>query len=224
MTRSVWKRTPSGRTARRRKKGRGTPPFIQIFKYMLETPAWLSLPVIARAAYLHLAARYNGSNNGKISLSARVLAKELGCAPGTAARALIKLDDAGFIRPTSIGQFKLRNRKASEYHLTTFRCDETGEAATKDFQQWVPADRSDGLTHETVRYHQRATPPAKSAPRSHPRDRQPENIDSHGLTSETLVYLPEGACTEESRQDPDHAVRSAGHHEDLHGILDRAHG
>jgi hypothetical protein len=210
MTRSVWKRTPSGRTARRRKKGRGTQPFIQIFKYMLETPAWLSLPVIARAAYLHLAARYNGSNNGKISLSARVLAKELGCAPGTAARALIKLDDAGFIRPTSIGQFKLRNRKASEYRLTAFRCDETGEAATKDFQQWGPADRSDGLTHETVRYHQRATPPPKSASRSPPQDRQPENIDSHGLMGETPLDLPEGACTEESRQEPVHADRCDG--------------
>jgi DNA-binding transcriptional regulator YhcF (GntR family) len=125
---------------------------------MLATPAWLSLPVIARAAYIHLAVRYDGSNNGKISLSTRVLAKELGCCTATAARALTSLDDAGFIRPTSIGQFKLKNRKASEYRLTAFRCDETGEAATRDFQQWVPPIRSDSLTQETVQYHQRVTP------------------------------------------------------------------
>ncbi len=216
MTRSIWKHAPNGRTVRRRTKGRGTQPFIQIFKYMLETPAWLSLPVISRAAYIHLAARYNGSNNGKISLSARVLAKELGCAPGTAARALTNLDDAGFIRPTSIGLFKLKNRKASEYRLTAFRCDETGEAATRDFQQWVPPVRSDSLTHETVQYRQRITPPTKIAPQSHPRDCQPKNIEPDGLMGETLVYLPEGACTEKSRQEPDHTDRSAGHHADQH--------
>jgi hypothetical protein len=210
MTHSAWKHGSNGRTVRRRKKGRSAQPFIQIFNYMLATPAWLSLPAMARAAYIQIAARYNGSNNGKISLSSRELADELGCARATAARALTNLDDAGFIRPTSIGQFKLRNRKASEYRLTAFRCDETGEAATKDFQQWAPADRSDGLTHETVRYHQRATPPPKSASRSHPRDRQPENIDSHGLMGETLLDLPEGACTEESRQEPDHADRCDG--------------
>jgi len=107
----------------------------------------------------------------------------------------------------------------SEYRLTAFRCDETGEAATKEFQRWVPADSSDGLTHETVRYHQRTTPPPKSASRSHPRDRQPENIDSHGLMGETLLDLPEGACTEESRRQPDHAARSTGYHESCNALL-----
>jgi hypothetical protein len=123
----------SMQTKLRRKQGRPKtgPPFVQLFKYMLRSPAWLSLSTVARAAYVQLALRYDGVNNGMIALSVRVLAEELGCGKDTASRALIELEDAGFIETLKIGSFS--SRMASEYRLTTFRCDATGELPTKKF-------------------------------------------------------------------------------------------
>src|SRR5262245_9105779 len=90
---------------RKQKRPKTGPPFVQLFKYMLRSPAWLSLSVTARAAYVQLALRYDGVNNGMIALSVRVLAEELGCTKNTASRALIELEDAGFIETVKIGRF-----------------------------------------------------------------------------------------------------------------------
>jgi hypothetical protein len=124
-------------TKLRRKQGRKStgPPFVQLYKYMLRCPAWFSLSPTAKAAYVQLALRYDGVNNGMIALSARTLAHELHCSSATAARALIELEDAGFIETVKQGRFARRNRKASEYRLTVFRCDATGELPTKKFMQ-----------------------------------------------------------------------------------------
>jgi Helix-turn-helix domain len=124
-------------TKLRRKQGRKSngPPFVQLFKYMLKSPAWLSLATPAKAAYVQLAQRYDGVNNGMIALSVRTLAQELNCSRATAARALIELEDTGFIETVKLGTFARRNRRASEYRLTTFRCDVTGELPTKRFMQ-----------------------------------------------------------------------------------------
>jgi hypothetical protein len=125
----------SMKTKLRRKQGRKStsPPFVQLYKYMLRSPAWRSLSPIERAAYIQLALRYDGVNNGALALSARVLGLELDCDKATASRALIRLEDTGFIECVTIGSFTRRNRKASEYRLTTFRCDVTGELPTKKF-------------------------------------------------------------------------------------------
>jgi hypothetical protein len=125
------------KTKWRRKQGRKStgPPFVQLFKYMLRSPAWLALSATAQAAYVRLALRYDGCNNGMLVLSVRTLARELHVSRATAARALIELEDAGFIETAKIGRFARRNRQASEYRLTTFRCDVTGELPSKKFMQ-----------------------------------------------------------------------------------------
>src|SRR4051794_13495438 len=100
---------------KRGKKPKG-PPFVQLHKYMLLSPAWLALSCIAKAAYVQLASRYNGTNNGTLGLSVRVLATELQISRNSASRALIELDDAGFIECTLLASFTLsKDRKASEY-------------------------------------------------------------------------------------------------------------
>jgi hypothetical protein len=156
MSTSKWARTPSGRTIRRKKKGRSGQPFVQLHTFMLKTRAWRSLSCTARAAYVHLASRYNGSNNGELGLGCRTLGDELGCSRATASRALLELEDAGFIDTMKIGSFARRNRKASEYRLTMFACNVTNTSATKRFLDWVPAAsivsplRQHGSTHETT--------------------------------------------------------------------------
>jgi DNA-binding transcriptional regulator YhcF (GntR family) len=68
-------------------------PFIQLFRYMLDSPAYVSLSVWARVALVEITRGYNGSNNGKIVLSVRDLAKRMNCHRDTAARALQVLVD-----------------------------------------------------------------------------------------------------------------------------------
>jgi DNA-binding MarR family transcriptional regulator len=115
-----------------RRKQRRKPsglPFVQQHKYMLRWSAWRSLSPIERAAYIQLALRYDGVNNGSLALSARVLELELQCDKATASRALIRLEDVGFIETAKRETFARRNRKASEYRLTTYKCEGVAVAA-----------------------------------------------------------------------------------------------
>ena len=59
--------------------------FVQIYKTMLDEPAWKALPFGARCLYLELKALYNGTNNGELFLSVRMAASRLGCANKSAA-------------------------------------------------------------------------------------------------------------------------------------------
>jgi hypothetical protein len=62
---------------RARRRGSGGPPFVQLHWYLLDSAAWKSLSTAARAAYIELARLYNGTNNGTLALSLRVLAQRL---------------------------------------------------------------------------------------------------------------------------------------------------
>jgi DNA-binding transcriptional regulator YhcF (GntR family) len=104
----------------------------------MDTPAWVSLDCVARCVYVELARRYAGagSNNGRIPLSLRELAEKLGVSKATAMRALKKLQNRGFVVLSKQGAFSMKVRHATEWRLTEFRCDVTGNMATKDFQRW----------------------------------------------------------------------------------------
>jgi hypothetical protein len=45
--------------------------YVSLRYWMLQSPAWQSLPGGARALYIEMAQRYNGSNNGRIPYSVR---------------------------------------------------------------------------------------------------------------------------------------------------------
>jgi hypothetical protein len=116
-------------------RSKSGPAFVQLFQYMLKSPAWLGLTPQERAVYVEIASRYNGRNNGFIGMSVRHAAARCNIAPNTAAKALKALQEAGFIACTERGNFNLKRPIASEYRLTTFKCDKTGEVATKDFMK-----------------------------------------------------------------------------------------
>ena len=133
MSRSGYTRTSSGRTKRR--KGRHGPPFIQLFHWMLDLPVWHSLSPRAVVAYLELARRYNGSNNGWLHLSVRELARAWNWSKASAGRAIEELVEKGFVEITRASGFNVKDRKgqAAEYRLTVFFCDRTQKAASKTF-------------------------------------------------------------------------------------------
>jgi hypothetical protein len=117
--------------------------YFQLHHSMLKSDAWKALTAPSRAVYIQLGLRYNGSNNGKIPCSAREAANECRLNKDTASRAFKELIELGFIDETRHGSLSRKTRIASEWRLTAFRCDLTGEAAplseTRDSQELSPA-------------------------------------------------------------------------------------
>jgi hypothetical protein len=136
----TFTRTAGGKT-KRRKRGHG-PTFIQMFHWMVDLPAWHSLSPRAVVAYLELARRYNGTNNGNLHLSVRELAEAWNWSQGTASYAIKELVEKGFIEITRASGFNVKDRKrqAAEYRLTIFFCDRTQQSASKAFTKWRPPE------------------------------------------------------------------------------------
>ena len=115
--------------------------YFRVHHYMMKAEAWLALSAAARAVYLQIGFRYNGSNNGKLALSVRDAAKECNIARNTASRAFEELVDLGFIELTREGSFDRKTRIASEWRMTAFRCDLTGSLTTRAFMHRVAQAR-----------------------------------------------------------------------------------
>ena len=113
-------------------------PFIHLERYLMASPAWQSLSLAGRCVFLELLLIYNGSNNGRIALSARTLEKRLPISRATATRALRDLVDRGFIEATRPGGFNLKSgqRRATEWRLTMYQCNLTGDRPSKKFMRW----------------------------------------------------------------------------------------
>ena len=96
-------------------KGRGkSERYVKLRLWLLDAPAWKSLPANARALYIELARRYNGSNNGRISYSTREAGQSLHISPCTAGRLLRILQGRGFIVCTKRGAFSLKTGEGRE--------------------------------------------------------------------------------------------------------------
>ena len=122
------------------KKKRATAErYVRLTHGMMQTQAWRSLDGNARAIYVELAMLYCGNNNGRIGFSVRQAARAIQVSTATAARAMVRLQERGFIVAMTKGRFKLK-RHATEWRLTEFRCDVTGQPASRDFEGWITAD------------------------------------------------------------------------------------
>jgi len=78
------RRNSTDRTGRSKKAAR----HVRLHHWMMATPAWKRLNGNQRAIYVEMAARYNGSNNGRIHMSAREAAEAVNISKATAARDL----------------------------------------------------------------------------------------------------------------------------------------
>jgi hypothetical protein len=121
------------------KKRTAAERYVRLTHRMMQTQAWQGLDCSARAIYLELAMLYRGNNNGRIGLSVRQAAQAIQASRATAARGLVHLQGRGFIVATTRGRFKLK-RHATEWRLTEFKCDLTGQPASRDFEAWTTAD------------------------------------------------------------------------------------
>lgn len=110
------------KSKRKNKSGRR---FLRLWANVKQSEAYHGLSVYARAALFELLDRYVGINNGMIGLGCRELAGSLNCSQGTACKVFRELDDSGLAQPTTLGAW--RGKRATEWRLTFYRCDKTGE-------------------------------------------------------------------------------------------------
>ena len=149
-------------TSKYRRKGQSK--HIRIDGYVKRSDAWKSLSPVERCAYLEMKWRYNGYNNGFIGLGCRELAAEIGMGRTTASQALEGLLAKGFVAKAKPSAFSVKNRAATEWRLTEYKDDATGELASKDFMRWRPEKK------------QQSVPPVtQSAPADTPTRKSPEN-------------------------------------------------
>lgn len=120
---------------RKKKPIRSNLPFVQIYDWVRLSPAWRDLSPQARAVYVEMKARFNGSNNGKIGYGAREAAADIGMSHSSANRFLLELEDHGFITRQQESSF-VHKRLSIEWCMTEARNDVTGALATKDFFRW----------------------------------------------------------------------------------------
>jgi hypothetical protein len=113
---------------------------VRLYHWVMDCEAWKSLSALDRAVYIEIARRYGGtgSNNGRIPYSVREAATTFRIGKTTAGHALKRLEDRCFIECMTKGGFSVNNKKASEWRLTEFACDVSGEIASKGFARWVP--------------------------------------------------------------------------------------
>ena len=138
MSTSVWKKNGSGRTVRRQRPRKRS--FVMLERYMITSPAWRSLSGDAIAAFIELANRNTGLNNGTLHLSARELAVIRNCSRQTGTNIINELIRKGFIEVVKVSGFNVkdRRRQAAEYRLTMHHCDATRSPPSKAFMRWQP--------------------------------------------------------------------------------------
>lgn len=115
-------------------KGRNSTRFIMLCFHLIDSEAWHSLPAAAQALWLHIRRRYNGDNNGNISLSCREAAELLGISKNTANNMFEALMSRGFIKVGQNSSFSLKLKKSRCWILTDLGY--AGHSPTSDWRNW----------------------------------------------------------------------------------------
>ena len=120
---------------RQDKKGRskGGGQYMPISRHLATSDAWRSLSGPAVKVYVELRSRYNGGNNGDLSLSYSEAADLLALGKSTISRAFAELQEKGFIEKTAEGQWY--GRKAATW-MATDKPGKKGEPASNAWQSW----------------------------------------------------------------------------------------
>ena len=100
-------------------------PHVRLYRWMLDSPTYLSLSCQARAVLLEIARGHDGTNNGRLGLSVRRAAERCNIAKDTASRAFKDLEERGFVDCVTRGAFNRKSMHATEWRLTwwTLRLD-----------------------------------------------------------------------------------------------------
>ncbi len=123
--------------SKRRSEGQYVPlPYAQ-----LKSKAWRSLSGSAVRLWLELHMRYNGGNNGTLTLSYAEASEALGMGKATVGRAFSELVEHGFLALAKEGDWY--HRRAHEWRLTTKPMQEVkGKTmATNEWRDYQPKSK-----------------------------------------------------------------------------------
>lgn len=126
-------------------------PHARIYAHWRELPAWRVLSCAARCLLVEMLMEYRPGNNGGLQWSVRRAASALGVGKQSAATALAELEKAGWITVQRIGALGGGNAP-TEYALTMYVNDATGEEATRAFERWEPSAPPVRARASRVRY------------------------------------------------------------------------
>ncbi|CAN5325777.1 hypothetical protein BH10PSE12_BH10PSE12_01820 [soil metagenome] len=112
---------------------------IRLYHSFTASTAWQDLSGNAVKLLIELLRLDKGEDNGRLFLSIRD-AQRIGVHRNTVVRLYRELEDHGFIRPTSLGHFKVKGGPATEWRVTwkpviTDR-DQPNIPPTRDFENW----------------------------------------------------------------------------------------
>lgn len=114
---------PSSYSKRVNAKGRNSKgKFIMLRYDIYDSSAWRDLSCVERCTWLEVMRRFNGNNNGNISLSCREVAGALKVSKDTASKALNRLIKVGFLRVTREAYFNIDARESRRWRLTHEGC------------------------------------------------------------------------------------------------------
>jgi hypothetical protein len=125
----------SKRRRYRKSRGGSEEQYFGLSYAMARSDAFRSLSGPALKVFIEIRTRFNGGNNGELSLSLDEAARLLGIGKGTAQRAFAELVEKGFLRLMRRGRWF--GRQATTWRTTDKGCK--GELPTNDWKFWRPA-------------------------------------------------------------------------------------
>ena len=126
------KRRRLGRPVDQKGRSKGEGQYALLPYALLHSMAWRSLSGQAVKVFLELRTRFHGANNGQLILSLDEAARLLGLGKATVQRALVELQDKGFVICTRKGQWY--GRLASTWATTDKPVD--GSSAVQSWKTW----------------------------------------------------------------------------------------
>lgn len=120
---------------RRRKTAAGD-QYMGLGYPFVQSPAWRSLSGGAVKVWIELRSRFNGGNNGKLSLPFEQACEMLGMSKTTVGRAFAELEEKGFIVKMRPGQW--HGRQAALWAVTDRGVD--GFMPANSWKNWRPPE------------------------------------------------------------------------------------
>jgi hypothetical protein len=119
------------------RKGRNkTSGFVMLRHDVVDSPAYRSLSTAARCILVEVRRRYNGHNNGEISLSCREAAERIGVSKNTASTAFGELLDRGLLKVGVESGFNMKGGRRSRRWILTEE-GILGQPPTNEWRKWT---------------------------------------------------------------------------------------
>lgn len=117
------------------KKGRNKNTFVMLRHDMIDSAAYRSLSLKARAVYIEVLRRYNSFNNGDIALSCREASEFCGIGKSSASEAFDELVAKGFLKVGEDAAFNMKTRKSRRWILTHALLGR--QSPTNEWKSWT---------------------------------------------------------------------------------------